>query len=48
MPSYYEAVGEEPTYGLAENIIRATTLNLKKIVSFMKLILRIRAIEKIQ
>ena len=30
MPSYYEAVGEEPTYELAENIIKATILNLKK------------------
>ena len=30
MPTYYEAVGEEPTYELAENIIRATILNLKK------------------
>lgn len=30
MPSYYEAVGDEPTYELAENIIRATILNLKK------------------
>ena len=30
MPSYYEAVGDEPTYDLAENIIRATILKLKK------------------
>ena len=30
MPSYYDSVGEEPTYDLAENIIRATILNLKK------------------
>ena len=30
MPSYYEAVGEEPTYELAEYVIRATVLNLKK------------------
>lgn len=30
MPTYYEAVGDEPTYELAENIIRATILNLKK------------------
>ena len=30
MPSYYEAVGDEPTYELAENIIKATILNLKK------------------
>ena len=30
MPSYYEVVGEEPTYELAENTIRATILNLKK------------------
>ena len=30
MPSYYEAVGEEPTYALAEGIIKATILNLKK------------------
>ena len=30
MPTYYEAVGEEPTYELAEDIIRATILNLKK------------------
>ena len=29
MPTY-EAVGEEPTYELAEDIIRATILNLKK------------------
>ena len=30
MPTYYDAVGEEPTYEIAENIIRATILNLKK------------------
>ena len=30
MPTYYEAVGDEPTYELAENIIRATILKLKK------------------
>ena len=30
MPSYYEAVGDEPTYELAEMLIRATILNLKK------------------
>lgn len=30
MPTYCEAVGDEPTYELAENIIRATILNLKK------------------
>ncbi len=30
MPSYYEAVGDEPTYELAENIIKATILKLKK------------------
>ena len=30
MSTYYEAVGDEPTYELAENIIRATILNLKK------------------
>lgn len=30
MPTYYEAVGEEPTYELAEYTIRATILNLKK------------------
>ena len=30
MPTYYEAVGDEPTYELAEDIIRATILNLKK------------------
>ena len=30
MPTYYESVGDEPTYELAENIIKATILNLKK------------------
>lgn len=30
MPTYYEVVGEEPTYELAENIIRATIFKLKK------------------
>ena len=30
MPTYYEAVGDEPTYELAENIIRATIQQLKK------------------
>ena len=30
MPSYYEAVGEEPTYELAEGIIKALIHDLKK------------------
>ena len=30
MPTYYEAVGEEPTYELAESIIKATIQKLKK------------------
>ena len=30
MPSYYETVGEEPTYGLAETFIKATVQELKK------------------
>ena len=30
MPSYYEAVGEEPTYELAEGIIKALIRDLKK------------------
>ena len=30
MPSYYEAVGEEPTYELAEGIIKAFIRDLKK------------------
>ena len=30
MPTYYEVVGDEPTYELAENIIRATIQELKK------------------
>ncbi len=30
MPSYYEAVGEEPTYELAEGIIKALIRELKK------------------
>ena len=30
MPSYYEAVGEEPTYELAESIIRATIYKFKQ------------------
>ena len=30
MPSYYEAVGEEPTYELAESIIRATIHKFKQ------------------
>lgn len=29
MPSYYEAVGDEPTYALAEGIIKATIYKLK-------------------
>ena len=34
MPSYYEAVGEEPTYELAEGIIRACVRTLKKDVDY--------------
>ena len=34
MPSYYEAVGEEPTYELAENIIKATTQRIDKESSY--------------
>lgn len=34
MPSYYDAVGEEPTYELAENIIRAYVHKLKKDVDY--------------
>ena len=34
MPSYYEAVGEEPTYELAESIIRAYVHMLKKDVDY--------------
>ena len=30
MPTYYEAVGDEPTYELAENIIRAIIQELKE------------------
>ena len=30
MPTYYEAVGDEPTYELAEIFIRATIQELKK------------------
>ena len=30
MPTYYEAVGDEPTYELAESIIKATIQKLKK------------------
>ena len=30
MPTYYEMVGEEPTYELAESIIRATIYKLKQ------------------
>ena len=30
MPTYYEAVGEEPTYELAENIIKATIQRIDK------------------
>ena len=30
MPSYYEMVGEEPTYELAESIIRATIYEFKQ------------------
>ena len=30
MPSYYEAVGEEPTYALAEGVIKAIINDLKK------------------
>ena len=34
MPSYYEAVGEEPTYELAESIIRAYIRKLKRDVDY--------------
>ena len=34
MPSYYEAVGDEPTYELAENIIRATIQRIDKESSY--------------
>ena len=34
MPSYYEAVGEEPTYELAEGIIRAYVRTLKKDIDY--------------
>ena len=34
MPSYYEAVGEEPTYELAENIIKATIQRIDKESSY--------------
>ena len=34
MPSYYEAVGEEPTYELAESIIRAYIHRLKRDVDY--------------
>ena len=34
MPSYYEAVGEEPTYELAESIIRAYMRKLKRDVDY--------------
>ena len=34
MPSYYDAVGEEPTYELAESIIRAYVHKLKKDVDY--------------
>lgn len=30
MPSYYEAIGEEPTYALAEGIIKAFIRELKR------------------
>ena len=34
MPSYYEVVGEEPTYELAESIIRAYICKLKRDVDY--------------
>ena len=34
MPSYYEVVGDEPTYELAESIIRAYIRKLKKDVDY--------------
>ena len=34
MPSYYEAVGEEPTYELAESIIKAFIRDLKKGIDY--------------
>lgn len=34
MPPYYEAVGEEPTYELAENIIKATAQRIDKESSY--------------
>lgn len=35
MSSYYDAVGEEPTYALAESIIRAYVHKLKKDVDYL-------------
>lgn len=35
MPSYYEVVGEEPTYELAEGIIKAIIYNLKHAVDYL-------------
>ena len=34
MPTYYEAVGDEPTYELAENIIKATIQRIDKESSY--------------
>lgn len=35
MPSYYEAVGEEPTYELAEGIIKSVINNLKYAIDYL-------------
>ena len=35
MPSYYDAVGEEPTYELAESIIRAYIHKLKNVIDYL-------------
>ena len=35
MPSYYEAVGEEPTYELAEGIIKALIRELKNDIDYL-------------
>lgn len=35
MPSYYEAVGEEPTYELAEGIIKALTHQLQNDIDYL-------------
>ena len=37
MPSYYDAVGVEPTYELAESIIKSVINNLKDVIDYLNI-----------